>query len=363
MFPLEKTSKHGMTSPFSSTNLTNVSTALHSYCERPFNHTRELLLFNTNAFMNRIALVAIQSVVLIPTIVINVVIIAAMACNRNLWRSATILIGFLAITDAFVGIFSMPFFLTTLIMELVYGEQSFDTNAYCTMTKIALHAGDLGIGWSFITISFITFERYVAIFCPFWYRKNIQTPLVVKTIITIWLLWFLLVLVLILNLSFEIIVGIFILVLVILVYVLALPVYVRIVILLNKMETSGVNQPAKIDRKGSITCGIIVVCLLLCYTPLIVVACIIVGTNGGTFISITYAFPWTRLLLLSNSLFNPIIYLARNQMIRTSARNNLKKLFMKTSTVQSVVQSSPTNHQQEHINAYSNTAAVITSGV
>lgn len=341
----------------SPTNVTNASSTTMFDCELPFDHDKELLLFDNYTFINRIILVVVQSLLFVPTIIFNAVIIIAMVKNRNLWRSATILIGFLAITDAFVGICSMPLLLSTVVMELVYGEKSVDTQAYCTLSKVTLYAGDLGMGLSFITISLITFERYVAIFWPFWYRKHVRTSAIIKTTIFIWLLWAFLVVVLILNVSFELIVGVVILVLVILVYLLALPVYVRIVLLLNKIEAMDAST-SKIDRKGSITCAIMVICLLLCYTPLIVFAIVIVA-NGGTKSAISYAFPWTRVLVLSNSFFNPLIYLARNHTIRRATRDILKKFFKKAGE-QTVC--TPTN-QPEHGYGITNTAAVISREV
>ena len=300
-------------------------------CNQPFNHSKDIISFGTAALASRITIATILSILILPTIFLNIVILTAIIKNRNLWRSSHILIGFLAVTDAFVGTISMPLLLSTILMEIYYERSSYDISAYCVLSKGALNSGDLGLGWSFITISLITFERYIAFFAPFWYRKYVQTKAMVKITIFSWLIWAAAVVILVLDTPIEFAIGMVILILVVLVYFLAVPACIRIVHLLMRMESSQIqdtNSRPKIDRKGSITCAIMLLVLILCYTPLILVS-VATLARGVSETLLTYLLPWARVMLLTNSFFNPIIYISRNPLIRRSAKNIFKQFLRK----------------------------------
>jgi hypothetical protein len=295
---------------------------------------KDLPSFDPAAYISRVTFATILAILILPTIFLNITILIAIIKNRTLWRSSHILIGFLAVTDALVGAFSMPLLLSTVLIEIIYERSSYYKQVYCILSQAALNAGDLGIGWSFITIALITFERYVAIFAPFWYRKYVRTSVVVKTTLVIWVIWAAAVVILILNITLEFAVGVVILILVVTVYVLAVPAYIRILYLLKKIESSPIpetNSRPTIDRKGSITCAIMLLCLILCYTPLIVVSLVLV-TKGVSKTVLTYILPWTRLVVLANSFFNPIIYICRIALIRRSAKNIFKRFYKKASS-------------------------------
>ena len=305
----------------------------HFVCNVPL---KGLPSFDAASYISRVTLAAVLSILILPTICLNVTILIAIIKNRTLWRSSHILIGFLAVTDALVGIVSMPLFLTATLMEIISGRSSYHMRIYCTLSEAALNAGDLGIGWSFITIVLITFERYVAIFAPFWYRKHIQTSVMVKATLFSWLIWAAVVVILILNIAAEFEVGVVILILVVIVYFLAVPAYIRILILLKKMESRNMSENENrttIDRKGSITFAIMLFCLILCYAPFLLVSVALV-VKGATKPLLTYFFPWTKLTVLANSFFNPIIYICRIPLIRKSAKNIFKRFYGKESARQ-----------------------------
>ena len=310
----------------------------HFVCDVPL---KGLPSFDAASYISRVTLAAVLSILILPTICLNVTILAAIIKNRTLWRSSHILIGFLAVTDALVGIVSMPLFLTATLMEIISGRNSYYKRIYCTLSGAALNAGDLGIGWSFITIALITFERYVAIFAPFWYRKHIRTSVMVKTTLFSWLIWAGVVVILILNIAAEFEFGVAILILVVIVYFLAVPAFIRILILLKKMESRNMSETENrtIDRKGSITFAIMLFCLILCYAPLLLLSVVLV-VKGATKPLLTYFLPWTRLALLTNSLFNPIIYICRIPLIRKSAKNIFKRFYGKARAPQ-VIDTTP----------------------
>ena len=307
------------------------NSSMQFQCEGPL---AGLPLFDTAAYVSRVTLATILSILILPTICLNITILVAIIKNRTLWRSSHILIGFLAVTDALVGIISMPLSLSTVLIEIIYERSSQYKRIYCVLSHGAFNSGDLGIGWSFITIAMITFDRYVAIFAPFWYRRYIRASVMVKTTLFIWLIWAAVVVILILNIPSEFAIGIVILILVVIVYFLAVPAYIRILILLKKMESSQVseteNRPT-IDRKGSITCAMMLFCLILCYAPLLLAAVVLV-IKGPSETVITYFVPWGRLAVLANSLFNPIIYICRIALIRRSAKNIFKRFYEKASS-------------------------------
>lgn len=310
------------------------STSTYFKCNTPFDHAQGLPSFDTASFLSRVSIAVVLGILILPTIFMNIVILIAIFKNRNFWRSSHILIGFLAVTDAIVGTFSMPLFLSTLLMEIYYEKSAFYKKAYCMLSEAALNCGDLGLGWSFITMITITFERYVAIFAPFWYRKYVRTSGVVKVTLFSWLIWAVVVVFLIVKTSLEFALGVSVLILVVVVYFLAVPAFIRIFRLLKKMESSRIPEAdsrPRIDHKGSITCAMMLFCLILCYTPLLVVTAVIV-IRGVSEMLLTYLLPWARLMLLANSFCNPIIYIYRNQLIRNSVKTIFKRFFKRASS-------------------------------
>lgn len=294
----------------------------------------DLPSFGAGAFISRVTLASTLTVLILPTIFLNLTILIAIIKNRSLWRSSHILVGFLAVTDALVGAISMPLFLSTVLIEIIHEKTSHEKQVYCLLSRVALNAGDLGMGWSFATIALITFEKYIAIFAPFWYRKFIRASVMVKITLVTWLVWAVMVVLLVVDLPFEHYLGVVILILVFIVYFLAMPAYFRIFYLLKKMESSQnteADSRPSIDRKGSITCAIMFFCLVTCYTPLILVSLLIV-VKGVSETLLTYLLPWARLIILANSFFNPIIYISRVPLIRRSAKNVFKWFYKKASS-------------------------------
>ena len=302
--------------------------------------------FDNAAFINRVAMATILSILILPTIFLNCSLLIAISKNKRLWRSTHILIGFLAVTDVLVGVVSMPLFLSTIVIEIIYERNSYNKGVYCGLSKAALNAGDLGLGLSFITFVLITFERYVAIFAPFWYRKYVRKSVMVKATLLAWLIWAAIVVLLILDVSAEFVIGVVLLIVVVMVYFLAVPAHARIFYLLKKMESSRIqerNNRPRIDRKGSITCAILLLCLVLCYVAGLATVIVIV-TKGVSSSLLTYCLPWSRVLFLSNSFFNPIIYISRVPLVGRSTKNIFKWFFNRTrsqTTENEVAQSVP----------------------
>ena len=295
---------------------------------------KDLPSFGVGAYISRVTLATTLVVLILPTIFLNLTILVAIIKNRTLWRSSHILVGFLAVTDALVGAISMPLFLSTVLIEIIYQKTSHEMHVYCVLSTVALNAGDLGMGWSFATIALITFERYIAIFAPFWYRKFVRASVMVKATLLTWLIWAVAVALLVVNVPFEHYFGVALLILVFIVYFLAVPASFRIFHLLKKMESgqSAENDGrSPIDRKGSITCAIMLFCLVICYTPLILVSVVIVF-KGVWETLLTYLLPWARLILLANSFFNPIIYINRVPLIGRSAKNVFKRFYKRASS-------------------------------
>ncbi|XP_028401501.1 cannabinoid receptor 1-like [Dendronephthya gigantea] len=312
-------------------------------CDIPFNLSQDFTSFDTASFISRVTIAGVLGILILPTIFMNIIILVAIFKNRNFWRSSHILIGFLAVTDAIVGTFSMPLFLSTILIELFYGKSAFYKKAYCMLSEAALNCGDLGMGWSFITITTITFERYVAIFAPFWYRKYVRTSGVVKATLFSWLIWAVAVVFLIVKTSLEFALGVSILILVVVVYFLAVPAFIRIFRLLKKIESSRIPEAEsrpRVDHKGSMTCAIMLFCLIFCYTPLLVVTAVIL-VRGVSEMLLTYLLPWARLMLLANSFCNPIIYMYRNQLIRNSVKATFRRFFKKASSPPTVGTAGP----------------------
>lgn len=121
-------------------------------------------------FVNQI-LVCLDSLVngvLIPlTIFFNgVAIVTISKCPQLKEKLCYFLVLVQSVTDLLVAVIGLPVFMLVLV-----GDIKGDAN--CAVNSVLIHAPHLTAGYSLITLSFISFERYMGVLHPFIHRTKI----------------------------------------------------------------------------------------------------------------------------------------------------------------------------------------------
>ena len=113
---------------------------------------------------NLIAVAIINSVAAIPTIVLNMLIILAVAARRRLQTNSNILVAWLAVLDLLSGLVVQPIFIAQELKRI------FSHPPYCTLEK-ATTVAITGIGvTSFGILVVISIDRYISIKHPLRYQ-------------------------------------------------------------------------------------------------------------------------------------------------------------------------------------------------
>lgn len=117
-------------------------------------------------------------------ITLNTAMLIVIIRNPNLLSLKNISILFLTIADLLVSIFGQISFIANEITILIHGRlvcsAVFATNLYAELFTIGL---------SFFTLKIMTLERFLAIFCPYWFHKWTTKRRVCFTYALTWVLW------------------------------------------------------------------------------------------------------------------------------------------------------------------------------
>ena len=111
------------------------------------------------------ALLVIDPVVAVMTVVGNGVFIITLVKKRSLHTPSNILLGALAFSDLFVGIIAQPLFICELSLTVLGRSQSiWYTISYFTIWAFVF--------FSFLYINIVSLDRYIAVCFPTWYYSK-----------------------------------------------------------------------------------------------------------------------------------------------------------------------------------------------
>eukprot|EP00112_Aurelia_sp_Birch-Aquarium-sp1_P020646 Seg5376.1 transcript_id=Seg5376.1/GoldUCD/mRNA.D3Y31 product="Short-wave-sensitive opsin 1" protein_id=Seg5376.1/GoldUCD/D3Y31 len=261
-----------------------------------------------------------------PVIILNAMFILTVILSKTLHSLPNYLLLTLSITD----------FLHGAVTQIPYAVQCI----------IMYHGGDPGVvetfvpyaGYalgqvSFITLGTVSFERYLAIVHPFIYQRISKRHFLMAAISVSWFIPVLVTLITI-GRSFRMLLGLLLLQ-VFLGWLLTFFCYIKIILaiknLLNrdKQRRSSQNrQSGEEECRGVSTVAIILLAVVLSYTPFIICSIYLVVRNkDGAVQMLTVVefvlLQWSQVITMLNSGLNPIIYYFR----LTGVRREFMKLF------------------------------------
>ena len=266
----------------------------------------------------------INSLLACPTFLANFLVILVIWNKPNLRSNAVYLLGFLAVTDALVGLAAQPLFVAYSVQVLVYKTPScFVMVAYDLLSFLLCF-------WSATTSLIVTIDRCVAVLYPYKYARFLPARRLSAGVAIAWLAWFVYV--------FSRLVGasgrVFALVrssLFLVSIVVTSAVYTKMVLISRaspqRRITSDHPTPApraSLDEWGVLKTAVYVVgAYLVCYLPLTICLQVFFFVRPPKQARFLWAH-WCTTVVFVNSLLNPLIYWWRVPRLRRALKAMLK---------------------------------------
>ena len=275
-----------------------------------------------------IAMISIDSVVVLPTIFLNAVVIFAVATRSRLQSNSSILVACLAGTDLMSGLVVQP--LTIAVdVERIHSEGPF-----CILEKVCLTAFVGSCFASLYHIVLITIDRYVATKYALRYRDIVTTQRITIGVLLAWSF-----------VVFETFAEVVLAVLDSETKLYSVMLYVKDIILTaivgvcivfivyayryiysvprrqkKRLKTEQLSHEEakrlKRNNKTSYTLAIVLGALLLTYLPTIVLAIVAATSDNVPPKIMIILWSWTRTFIFLGSLLNPVIYCWRIKKLR-----------------------------------------------
>lgn len=258
-----------------------------------------------------------NGLLLVVALVANGLVCAAILKNSELRsRASNTLLLLLSTSDFFVGFAVQPLYLLRRLMELQDRYICWVIVSY----RVLWH---LSIGTSFLILSFVACERYIALFHTFKYNEIITISRLVLFTGFFVASWTLFVISRFLGLSTEkyyaAATSFIILIVSVIIFV-----YIRIYRLARRHQSQisvmSSTQSSTIVRESKVTktTAYIVGAVLICYSPLLISLVAVKFFDDKLFHY--YVFPVTDCMVFCNSALNPLIYCWRNTDLRRCIR-------------------------------------------
>ena len=275
----------------------------------PFPHTM-------SARLTAVVTCIISAIGLTTAVSCNTLFILAFARTRELRTYANLFLVSLSFTDLLVGSVVEPLYITRQSLALTGIDNCEVWVAYLTMALLCT-------GASFLNLTLISCERYVAIFSPLNYMRLVTKARVLSIIGGVWLAWITLT-----CMRFAGIPNHFVYLICFAVigscYAITGFIYFFIFREARRHHRRIVTEQQNYDplapgvareTKLAKTMAYIFGALLICYTPGMVI--LLIRTVKGDSPELLYNFyPWAENLIFLNSSLNPMIYCWRNREIR-----------------------------------------------
>lgn len=279
-----------------------------------------LWVSNATAFgINATTVGVINVTFAVPTIVLNLLVLNAFLRKKKLRKSSNIILLSLSLTDVLSGIFIQPLFAISVFNTLDYYPT--EIRYPCWLVKGSGIGGYILACISLATISFISLERYIAIFHPYLYSRKVSSKVIVRTCIALWVIPTIVVLTIFLTEGHDLffwINGIFIG----FIYVWNISIYIRISRQVYRVRRELVRLHSRFSTEKTLAsqskvtqvAGSIIVALLLCYLPQIVASLLRIILRHRYLLE--YVEYWTVTLALISPCLNPLFYCYYNSEIR-----------------------------------------------
>ena len=258
-------------------------------------------------------------------VLLNLLIIVAVRNRRALQKNSNILLSSMAVADLLVGAVSMPLTIASDIL-LLRKKLSLKICKIAGANQIVLYSA---VSSSFYHLTFIAWERYVAI-VKWTNYKNIITKTRLKICAVVaWVLAAITaILVPILSVAevdqrVIVALSIFSASKTVLCVAIIGYCYITLYLYVRKRKNNEINQVsaranAKLEKSIAKATGTVTAALLVSYVPSIIV--LFLG-DAVPFLRTSSYFRWSELLIQMNSFFNPIVYcFAMNRTFRNEVR-------------------------------------------
>ena len=246
------------------------------------------------------------------TVLLNLIIIVAVWRRRALQKNSNILLTSMAVADLLVGAVSMPLTIASDIL-LLREKLSLKICKIAGANQIVLYSA---VSSSFYHLTFIAWERYVAI-VKWTNYKNIITKTRLKICAVVaWVLAAIAAIVVpilsVAEVDQKVIAGLSIfsgsktvLCVAIIGYC-----YITLYLYVRKRKNNEINEVsvranAKLEKSIAKATGTVTAALLVSYVPSVIV---LFFGDAVPFLRTSSYFRWSQLLIQMNSLFNPIVY-------------------------------------------------------
>ena len=256
--------------------------------------------------------IAINVVSVVVTTVANSAFLITYFRTRNLRTPHYFLLMLLAITDISVGMVTQPLFIVRKISE-IYSIHN------CPLWAAVRTSMYYFSGISFLTVTMVTIERYLAVCRPVKHRNKVTMKRVAIVAFTVWAVSLAIPVV---SFAFSELYKLFILLMgALILFLVVLNAYLYNKIrqkVSGKMSSTNTQQITDLHKKEARlakTVACLVVVMILAYIPT-VARSVYKGVAG---VNTTYLFafqPFADTLILLNSSFNPLFYCIRNVVIR-----------------------------------------------
>ena len=132
-----------------------------------------------------ISIIVINTPFVIFAVLSNLLIVITIGKSQELRVPANILLGSLAVTDLLVGLITQPLFITWRLM-LHYPSTICNSEVVHSLYECFLH---LCAGGSFLSLAYLSTDRFLAVSKPLHYRANVTTSQAARNMVILWLAW------------------------------------------------------------------------------------------------------------------------------------------------------------------------------
>ena len=266
-----------------------------------------------------ISIIVINTPFAIFAVLSNLLIVITIGKSQELRVPANILLGSLAVTDLLVGLITQPLFITWRLM-LHYPSTSCNSEVVHSLYECFLH---LCAGGSFLSLAYLSTDRFLAVSKPLHYRANVTTSQAARNMVILWLAWIGIVVLRYSGIDEEtnqtitsVIAGTLV------IYLVAAQIALIVSVKRNSIhdllsEGNATVIASKREARIALTIVYIFLALLVFLLPAVVVQIVLGFTSSNkskTELNLAIS------ALLINSSVNPLIYFWRGRDLRKAAR-------------------------------------------